>query len=162
MSKTANKANAGRVIALNKKARHEFTIEQTYEAGLVLQGWEVKALRAGRAQITEGYVTLRNGEAYLLGGNITPLPSASSHVEADPRRTRKLLLHDHELASLIGATERKGYTLVPLKLYWNRGLAKLEIGLAKGKKKVDKRADEKEKEWQRQKRRILKSKIGVG
>lgn len=146
-----------RVVAVNRRARFEYSIEDRFEAGLVLEGWEVKALRAGRAQITEAYVTIRNGEAYLLGGHITPLQSASTHVHADARRTRKLLLHSRELARLIGKVERAGYTLVPLDLHWTRGRAKLEIGLAKGKKQHDKRADEKQREWQRQKERILKN-----
>ena len=156
--KSAKKAKGGseRLIAVNKKARHDFFIEETYEAGLALEGWEVKSLRAGRGQLTDAYVTIRNGEAYLLGGNIPPLPSASTHVDADPQRTRKLLLHDHELARLAGAVAQKGYTLVPLDLHWTRGRAKVQIGLAKGKKKHDKRATEKERDWQRQKRRILK------
>ncbi len=157
-SKHDRKKGGERVIAVNRKARHEYQIEKTYEAGLALQGWEVKSLRAGKAQIVDAYVAVRNGEAWMLGGNIPPLPSASTHVEPDPRRTRKLLLHRSEIDSLIGATERRGYTLVPLRLYWERGRAKLEIGLAKGKKLHDKRAAEKERDWQRQKRRLLKEK----
>jgi len=155
-AKRKNKTSSDRLIAVNRKARHEYQVEKTYEAGLALQGWEVKSLRAGKAQIVDAYVTIRNGEAWMLGGNIPPLPSASTHVEADPQRTRKLLLHRSEIDSLIGATERRGYTLIPLRLYWERGRAKLEIGLAKGKKLHDKRAAEKERDWQRQKRRILK------
>jgi len=150
------KGEAGRVIAVNKKARHEFFIEERHEAGLALEGWEVKSLRAGRAQIAEAYITIRKGEAYLLGSNIPPLPSASTHVEPDPRRTRKLLMHRRELDRLAGAVSQKGYTLVPLSLYWQRGCAKLEIGLAKGKKKHDKRATEKERDWELRKRRIMK------
>lgn len=157
MADASSKQSAPRVIAVNRRARFEYFIEDRFEAGLVLEGWEVKALRAGRAQITEAYVTVRNGEAFLLGGHITPLQSASTHVKADPRRTRKLLLHGKELARLIGKVERAGYTLVPLDLHWTRGRAKLDIGLAKGKKKHDKRADVKERDWQRQKSRILKS-----
>ncbi|MGH8495635.1 MAG: SsrA-binding protein SmpB [Gammaproteobacteria bacterium] len=143
-------------IARNRKARHDYFIEEGFEAGLALEGWEVKSLRAGRAQLTEAYVVLRDAQAWLLGAHITPLLSASSHVQADPTRTRKLLLHRHELDRLIGAVERKGYTLVPLALYWKRGKAKLDIGLAKGKKQHDKRADLKERDWQRQKSRLMK------
>jgi SsrA-binding protein len=131
--------------------------EDAFEAGLVLEGWEVKSLRAGRAQLTESYVHIRDGEAWLLGAHIAPLTTASTHVQADPTRTRKLLLHRQELDRLIGAVERKGYTLVPLNLYWSKGRAKLEIGLAKGKKQHDRRATDKERDWKRQKARILKS-----
>ena len=148
---------AARAIALNKKARHDFFIEEKFEAGLALEGWEVKSLRAGRAQVTESYVHLRDGEAWLLGAHITPLNTASTHVNPDPTRTRKLLLHRHELDRLVGAVERKGFTLVPLDLHWSRGRAKVEIGLAKGKKQHDKRASKKERDWARQKSRILKS-----
>ena len=144
-------------IARNKKARHEFFVEETFEAGIALEGWEVKSLREGRAQLTESYVHLRNGEAWLLGAHITPLSTASTHVHADPTRTRKLLLHRQELDRLVGAVERKGYTLVPLNLHWSKGKVKLEIGLAKGKKQHDKRADQKERDWKRQQARILKS-----
>ena len=144
-------------IARNKKARHEFFVEQTFEAGLALQGWEVKSLRAGRAQLTESYVHIRNGEAWLLGAHISPLTTASTHIHPEPTRTRKLLLHRQQLDRLIGAVERKGYTLVPLNLHWSKGKAKLDIGLAKGKKQHDKRATQKERDWKRQKARILKS-----
>lgn len=157
MSKADSKAGASRSIAVNKKARHDYFIEEKFEAGLALEGWEVKSLRAGRAQVTESYVHLRDGEAWLLGAHITPLNTASTHVQADPTRTRKLLLHRHELDRLVGAVERKGFTLVPLDLHWSRGRAKIEIGLAKGKKQHDKRATKKERDWQRQKARILKS-----
>ena len=150
------KTAAGSTIALNKKARHDYFIEERLEAGIALQGWEVKSLREGRVQIADGHVIIKNGEAFLLGALITPLLSASTHVHPDPTRTRKLLLHRHELSKLIGAVERKGYTLVPLALYWKHGLAKLEIGLAKGKQKHDKRATEREREWNRDKQRILK------
>ena len=132
-------------IAENKKARFDFSIEDTFEAGLALEGWEVKSLRDGRAQITESYVHLRDGEAWLLGAQITPLGTASTHVRPDPTRTRKLLLHRQELDRLIGAVERKGYTLVPLNLHWRNGRAKLDIGLAKGKKSHDKRATVKDR-----------------
>lgn len=150
------KSASGSTIALNRKARHEFTIEERFEAGLVLEGWEVKSLRAGRAQLQEAYVFIKDAEAWLFGAHMNPLPTASTHINPDPTRTRKLLLHASELKTLIGATERRGYTLVPLALYWKRGRAKLEIGLAKGKKAHDKRADEKSRDWQRQKQRILK------
>lgn len=151
------KDTSSNTIALNRKARHDFFIEDRLEAGLELQGWEVKSMRAGRAQLSEAYVLLRKGEAYLFGAHITPLPTASTHINPDPSRTRKLLLHRSEINRLIGAVERKGYTLVPMALYWKRGRAKLEIGLAKGKKDYDKRAAKKDKDWQRERARILKS-----
>lgn len=157
MSKTADKPKSSSTVAVNKKARHDYFIEETFEAGLALEGWEVKSLRAGRAQLTESYVHVRDGEAWLLGAHVTPLNTASTHVRPDPTRTRKLLLHRHELDRLIGAVERKGYTLVPLDLHWSRGRAKLTMGLAKGKKQHDKRATAKDRDWQRQKARILKS-----
>jgi len=143
-------------IAVNRKARHEFFIEDEFEAGIALEGWEVKSLRDGRLNLQESYVLIKNGEAWLIGCNIPPLPTASTHISPDPVRTRKLLLHRHELNRLIGATEQKGYTVVPLKMYWKRGVAKLAIGLAKGKQKQDKRAAKKEQDWQREKARILK------
>ena len=143
-------------IALNKKARHEYFIEERYEAGLSLEGWEVKSLRAGKINLTEAYVTLKGAEAFLFGATISPLPTASTHIKPDPMRTRKLLLHREELSKLIGLVERKGYTLVPTAMYWKRGRAKLEIGLAKGKKLHDKRADAKERDWQREKQRNFK------
>lgn len=149
-------APPARLIAENRRARFDYFIEERYEAGLALQGWEVKAMRAGRAQLTEAYVYLRGGEAFLIGAHISPLRSASSHVVADPVRTRKLLLHHSELNGLIGAVERKGYTLVPLELHWKNGRAKLEVGLAKGKKQHDKRATEKDRDWQRNKARLLR------
>jgi len=154
--KKSAKGLGDNVIAVNRKARHDYSIEDRVEAGLELAGWEVRSLRTGRAQIAEAYVVLKNGEAWLLGGHIPPLPSASTHVVADPIRTRRLLLHRHEIDRLIGATERSGYTVVPLQLYWKRGRAKLEIGLAKGKRKHDKREDEKQKDWQRQKQRLMR------
>ena len=157
MSQTSKNTPGKSTIARNKKARHEFFVEETFEAGLALQGWEVKSLRAGRAQLTESYVHIRNGEAWLLGAHISPLISASTHIHPEPTRTRKLLLHRQQLDRLIGAVERKGYTLVPLNLHWSKGKAKLEIGLAKGKKQHDKRATQKERDWKRQKARILKS-----
>ena len=145
-----------RVIAENRRARFDYFIEERYEAGLSLQGWEVKSLRAGKANITEAYVYLRDAEVYLLGAHITPLNTTSTHVHADPVRTRKLLLNAHEIAHLIGSVERKGYTIVPLELYWQRGKAKLRIGLAKGKKQHDKRATEKDRDWSRDKARLLR------
>jgi SsrA-binding protein len=144
------------LIAENRKARFDYFIEERYEAGLALQGWEVKAMRAGRAQLKEAYVYLRGGEAFLIGAHLAPLPAASTHVTADPVRTRKLLMHRHELQHLIGAVERRGYTLVPLELYWKSGRAKLRVGLAKGKKQHDKRATEKDRNWQRDKARLLR------
>jgi SsrA-binding protein len=145
-----------RLIAENRKARFDYFIEERYEAGLVLQGWEVKAMRAGRAQITEAYVYIRNEEAFMTGAHIAPLKTTSTHVPADPTRTRKLLLHHSELQGLIGATERKGYTLVPLELYWEKGKVKLLVGLGKGKKQHDKRATEKDRDWQRDKARVMR------
>lgn len=144
------------LIAENRRARFDYFIEERLEAGLTLEGWEVKALRAGKAQITEAYVYLREGEVFLLGAHITPLKTTSTHVSADPTRTRKLLLNRSEIAHLVGAVERKGYTIVPLELYWQRGRAKLRIGLAKGKKQHDKRATEKERDWARDKARLLR------
>lgn len=144
-------------IAINRKARFEYEIEDRYEAGLVLQGWEVKSLRAGKVQIDQSYVILKNNEAFLLGALITPLQTVSTHVIPDPTRTRKLLLHESELNKLIGSVERKGYTLIPLKLYWKNNRVKLAIALAKGKKLHDKRATEKERDWQRDKQRSNKN-----
>jgi len=144
-------------IAQNKKARFDYFIEERMEAGLALEGWEVKSLRAGKAQLSESYVILRDGELYLLGAHVTPLSSASTHVSADPSRTRKLLMHRGEIDRLMGLVDRKGYTLVPLELYWSKGRAKLAVGLAKGKKQHDKRATEKDREWQRDKARAIKS-----
>lgn len=148
---------APRTIAKHKRARFDYFIEDRFEAGLVLEGWEVKSLRAGRASIAEAYVIVKAGEAWLLGARIDPLPTASRHSAPDPARTRKLLLQRGELDRLVGAVERKGYTLVPLDLHWTRGKAKLEVGLAKGKKSHDKRATEKARDWSRQKDRLLKS-----
>jgi SsrA-binding protein len=145
-----------RLIAENRKARFDYFIEDRYEAGLALQGWEVKAMRAGRAQLKEAYVYLRGGEAFLIGAHISPLASASTHVTPDPVRTRKLLLNRSELNHLVGAVERRGYTMVPLELYWKDGRAKLQVGLAKGKKQHDKRATEKDRDWQRSKARLLR------
>jgi SsrA-binding protein len=154
----SKKETTDNTIVRNKKAFHDYFIEEHYEAGLALLGWEVKSLRAGRAQIKESYVLIKDGEAYLFGCHISPLSSASTHVKADPTRTRKLLLHRAELDRLIGAAERKGYTLMPLALYWKRGRVKLDVGLAKGKKEHDKRATEKDRDWQREKQRLLRVK----
>jgi SsrA-binding protein len=145
-------------IAQNKKAFHDFFIEEKYEAGIVLDGWEVKAIRAGRTQLKEAYVIIRSGELYLLGCHISPLPTASTHINPDPVRTRKLLLHAEEISKLIGKVERAGFTLVPLDMHFVRGRIKLEIGLAKGKKQHDKRDAEKEKDWQREKQRLMRNK----
>jgi SsrA-binding protein len=155
MAKSAT-AETPRLIAENRKARFDYFIEDRYEAGIVLQGWEVKAMRAGRAQLKESYVYVKNGEAFLFGAHISPLNSASSHVIADPVRTRKLLLNAKELHDVAVAVEREGYTLVPLELYWKNGRAKLQIGVAKGKKQYDKRATEKERDWQRDKQRLAR------
>jgi SsrA-binding protein len=151
-----DKKEAPRLIAENRRARYDYFIEERLEAGLVLQGWEVKSMRAGKAQVAEAYVYLKEGEAFLFGANITPLKTASTHVVPDPIRTRKLLLNKSELSRLIGSVERKGYTLVPLDLHWKDGRAKLEIGLAKGKKQHDKRATEKDRDWQRDKARVMR------
>ena len=150
------KANGAHVIALNKKAGFEYFIETRYEAGLVLQGWEVKSLREGRIQLVDSYVLIKNNEAWFIGTRIPPLLSASTHIHPDPERTRKLLLNRKELNKLTGAVQREGYTLVPVKLYWKHGRVKLEIGLAKGKKQQDKRASVKERDWQRNKERLLR------
>ncbi len=160
MAQGAKKQDKGgsSTIVLNKKAGHEFFIEQRFECGMALEGWEVKALRAGRGQIKESYVTIKDGEAYLFGAHITPLPTASTHIQPDPTRTRKLLLRREELNRLIGLVERRGYTLVPTAMYWKKGRAKLEIGLARGKKLHDKRATEKDRDWQREKERLFKTK----
>jgi SsrA-binding protein len=144
-------------IALNRRARYDYFIDERYEAGLALMGWEVKALRAGRLQLGEGYVLMKGDEAFLFGAHITPLNSASTHVVADPTRTRKLLLNRREIDHLVGAVERKGFTLIPLAMYWKNGRAKLEIGLARGKKEHDKRASEKDRDWQREKAQTLRA-----
>ncbi|HUL40832.1 MAG TPA: SsrA-binding protein SmpB [Burkholderiales bacterium] len=145
-------------IIQNKKAFHDYFIEEKYEAGIVLKGWEVKAIRAGRCQIKEAYVVVRKGELFMTGCHISPLETVSTHVLPDATRTRKLLLHSNEINTLIGKVERAGYTLVPLDIHYSRGKVKLEIGLAKGKKQHDKREAEKEREWQRQKQRLLRAK----
>jgi SsrA-binding protein len=143
-------------IAQNKKAFYDYFIEERHEAGLVLEGWEVKAIRAARAQLKEAYVVVMGGNLCLIGSHISPLPTASTHVNPDPTRTRKLLMHRDEIHKLIGKVERAGYTLVPLDLHYTRGRIKLEIGLAKGKKQHDKRETEKDREWQREKQRLMK------
>ena len=143
-------------IVQNKKAQHDYFIEDRFEAGLVLEGWEVKSIRAGRVQINEAYVVIRGGELFLLNGHISPLPTASTHITPDPTRTRKLLLNAEEIRKLIGKVERAGYALVPLDLHYSKGRIKLEIGLAKGKRQFEKRADEQEKEWKRQQQRLLR------
>ncbi len=154
MSKKPTSGNTQ--IAGNKKAYHEYFIEEHFEAGLSLQGWEVKGLRASRAHLKESYVLLREGEAFLFGCHISPLTSASTHVQADPTRTRKLLLHKEEIGRLIGSVERKGYALIPLAMYWKHNRAKLDIGLARGKKEYDKRATEKDRDWERDKQRLMR------
>jgi SsrA-binding protein len=145
-------------IAENKKAFHDYFIEERYEAGIALEGWEVKAIRAGRAQLKEAYVVVKNGEVFLIGAHVSPLLAASTHIRPDPTRTRKLLLRSEEIKRLIGKVEQAGYTLVPLNLHYTRGRIKLEIGLARGKKQYDKRAAEKEREWNREKQRLLRVK----
>jgi len=150
------KHSESNTIALNKKSRHDFILGERYEAGLALEGWEVKSLRAGRIQLRDSYVIIKDGEAWLLGALISPLPTASTHIQPDPQRTRKLLMHREELNKLIGAVERKGYTVVPTAMYWKRGRAKLEIALAKGKQAHDKRATERERDWSREKQRLMK------
>ncbi len=142
------------IIADNRKARHDYHIETQLEAGLVLEGWEIKSLRAGRAQLKESYVIIKGGEAWLVGAHISPLATASTHITPDPVRSRKLLLHHNELNKLTGAVQRKGYTIVPLNLHWKKGRAKLEIALAKGKKLYDKREAGKRRDWERQKQRL--------
>ncbi len=146
-------------ITVNKKAFHDYFIEEKFEAGIALQGWEVKAIRAGRMNIKESYVIIRNGEIFLIGMHITALPTASTHVNPDPTRTRKLLLHDHQIMKLIGKVERAGYALVPLDLHYTRGRIKLEVGLAKGKKQHDKRGDEQEKDSKREAQRAMKERL---
>ena len=155
-SKKDKKSNSNTIV-LNKKARHDFTLEERFEAGLMLQGWEVKSLRAGKVQIRDSYVFIKNNEAWLSSTVITPLETASTHIHPEPSRVRKLLLHRDEINKMIGAVDRKGYTLVATAMYWKNGRAKLEIALAKGKKEHDKRATEKDRDWKREKARILKS-----
>lgn len=151
-----DKANGGGTIALNKRARHEYHFEDRFEAGLALQGWELKSIRAGRANITEAYAVVRDGELFLFGAQITPLISASSHTVADDRRTRKLLLHRREIDTLIGGVQRDGYTLVPTALYWKGNKVKAELALAKGKQSHDKREVNKQRDWDREKQRVMR------
>ncbi len=156
MAMKAKRSTPSSTIALNKKAKHDYSIEERFEAGVALEGWEVKSLRAGSVQLRDSYVLLKDGEAWLFGVLITPLPAASTHILPESQRTRKLLLHRHEIARLIGAVERKGYTAIVTAMYWKKQRVKAEIGLAKGKKMHDKRAAEKERDWQREKQRVLK------
>ena len=151
-----DKANSTGTIALNKRARHEYALEERFEAGIALQGWELKAIRAGRANITEAYAVVRGGEIFLFGAQITPLIQASSHVVADDRRTRKLLLHKREIDGLIGKVERDGYTIVPTSMYWKGNKVKAEIALAKGKQTHDKRQASKDRDWARDKQRVMR------
>jgi SsrA-binding protein len=158
MAKSKDKDNnAGGTIALNKRARHEYHIDERYEAGIALQGWELKALRAGRINFTDGYAVILKGEVFLIGCSIPPLISASTHVIAEDRRTRKLLLHKNEIDALMGAVERKGFTLVPLAMYWKGNKVKVEIGIARGKQEHDKRNADKEREWSRDKQRVMRA-----
>jgi SsrA-binding protein len=158
MTKTSKeKSVQGSTIALNRKAKHDFFIEQRFEAGICLEGWEVKSLRAGRLQLNESYALLKQEEVWLFGAHISPLATASTHISTDPTRTRKLLLHEAEIKKLIGAIDQKGYTLIPLALYWKGNKIKCEIALAKGKKLFDKRQTEKDRSWDRQKERLFKS-----
>ena len=154
--KSKKKKPTSNTIALNKRARHDYELSEKFEAGLVLEGWEVKSLREGKVQLVDSYVLIKNGEAFLLGAHITPLQSASTHVIADPTRTRKLLLHKREIARIFAATQQKGYTCIATALYWKHNRVKCEIALAKGKHKHDKRADEKAKDWNREKQRLMK------
>ena len=155
--KTGNKISGEALIARNKRATYDFKIDEKFEAGLVLQGWEVKCLREGRVQLVDGYVQIIRGEAFLYGVNINPLNSTSTHYVAENTRTRKLLLNRRELSRLIGAVERKGYTIVAMNMYWKRGRVKLEIGIGKGKKEYDKRATIKDRDWQRDKARVVRT-----
>lgn len=152
--KKADKTNT--TIAQNRKAHHDYFIEDRFEAGLVLEGWEVKSLREGRVQLDQSHVIIKHGAAYLFGSLITPLQTASTHIHPDPQRTRKLLLHQRELSKLVGSIERRGYTVIPLSLYWKNNRVKMEIGLAKGKKLHDKRDTEKQRDWERERQRLLK------
>jgi SsrA-binding protein len=155
--KGKDKANGDRTIALNKRARHDYHLEQRFEAGMALQGWELKAIRAGRANIGESYAVVRDGELYLFGAQITPLIQASTHVVADAYRTRKLLLHRREIDTLIGRVQRDGYTLVPTALYWKGNKVKAELALAKGKQAHDKRQTSKDRDWARDRQRVMRA-----
>lgn len=156
--KTKDADNGNTTIALNRKARHNYTLEQRFEAGLVLQGWEVKSIRAGKGQISDSHVIIRRGEAWLVNAVIAPLISASTHIKTEDSRSRKLLLHRKEINTLLGNIERKGYTIVPTAMYWKKNNIKIELALAKGKKDYDKRADAKDRDWQRDKERLFKKK----
>lgn len=156
MAKKPKSKQGSNTIAVNRRARHEYHIEETLEAGLVLAGWEVKSLRAGKAQLTDTYILIKDGEAWLLGSHITPLLSASTHVVADPTRTRKLLLHRKEIARLLGQINQKGFTCVPLSLYWKGNKVKCQLALVKGKQLHDKRASDKDRDWERQKGRLMR------
>lgn len=155
MTKDNKKQNTSATISLNKKVYHDYSIEETFEAGLVLEGWEVKSIRDGRVQLRESYVLFRNNEAFLFGGHFSPLNSASTHIRPDAQRIRKLLMHRHQISKLMGKVQQKGYTCVVTKLYWKGPHVKAEIGLAKGKQTHDKRQSEKDKDWQREKARIV-------
>ena len=157
MARKKRKGGGGNVIAANRRARFDYRLEDRLEAGLALEGWEVKSLRSGRAQIGEGYVAFREGEAFLEGAHFSPLPSASTHVDPNPVRARRLLLHRREIDRLAGAVQREGYTVVPLDLHWTRGRAKLAIATAKGKRRADKRATDRERDWRRERERLLKA-----
>lgn len=157
MAKQKDTEKGGGTIALNKRARHDYHIDERYEAGIALQGWELKSLRAGRLNFGDAYAIVRNGEIFLFGASIVPLISASTHVVAEDRRTRKLLLHRAEIDKLIGAVERKGYTIVPTAVYWKKNKVKVEIGLARGKQDHDKRNTEKERDWNREKQRTMRA-----
>jgi SsrA-binding protein len=154
---TKKSESGSSTIAQNKKARFDYFIEDRIEAGLALQGWEVKSMRAGKAQLTDSFVIFRDGEAYLLGSHVTPLNTVSTHVIAEPKRTRKLLMNRREIDRLIGLVERKGYTLIALELYWSKNKVKVKVGLARGKKQHDKRDTEKDRDWQRDKSRALRA-----
>ena len=151
-----SKTTGRKTIAVNKRARFDYHIEERLEAGIALEGWEVKAMREGRVQFADSYVLLKDNEAFLFGCRVNPLPTTSTHITPDPVRTRKLLLHRREVDQLIGAVDRRGYTVIPTAMYWSRGKAKVEIGLAKGKRQHDKRKDAKDRDWARQKGRIMK------
>ena len=157
-SERPGQESGGGTIALNKRARHEYHIDEHYEAGIALEGWEVKSLRAGRVNLGDAYAIVKAGEIFLFGASIVPLISASTHVVADDRRTRKLLLNRAEIDKLIGAIERKGYTLIPLALYWKQNRVKVDLGVARGKQEHDKRDTEKERDWNREKQRVMRAK----
>ena len=162
MAKSDKDKKTDSTIALNKRARHEYHIDERYEAGIALEGWEVKSLRAGRINLGEAYAIVKNGEIFLFGASIPPLLSASTHVLAEDRRTRKLLLNRTEIDKLVGAVERKGYTLIPMAMYWKHNRVKVEIGLAKGKQEHDKRATEKDRDWNREKQQAMRAKNRLG